>query len=175
MQNSSPDAAGRPDGIRLWSNQMVQHRPPRFRFLDLHNLLDEVLCQLSDSIANQRITLTVDVPSGLSLLADDNMLRTAAFQLLLNAIQAMPDGGELVITAVQGRAGIELEIADSGPGLPNAKSLLHSTRTADPSSGLAVIQDIAEAHGGCVTAMNCPEGGAAFTLQFPVRAARAAA
>ncbi len=108
------------------------------------------------------------------------MLRWAILKLALNALEAMPRGGRLVVTSFSGSAGLELEVADSGPGLNDevrrrAFEPFFTTKTGAHGLGLAVVHRLAEAHGGDVVAMNCPEGGAAFTLRIPLRAARAAA
>ena len=84
------------------------------------------------------------------------------------------------MTSVETPHGFELEIADSGPGLPGDQleklfDPFYTTKSNGTGLGLAIVHRIAEAHGGRVTAMNCPEGGAAFTVQLPRRAAEVAA
>jgi signal transduction histidine kinase len=105
------------------------------------------------------------------------MLRRAVLNLVLNAVDAMPEGGELVVTSFHGRnGGFEIEIADSGPGLSDeqlekAFDPFFTTKSTGTGLGLSIVQRIAEAHGGRVTATNCPQGGAAFTIQLPPRRA----
>jgi signal transduction histidine kinase len=120
----------------------------------------------------QGIDVTIDIPPQQSLTADGDMLRQAVANLVVRALDAMPDGGSLVVTSSVNAEMAELEIADSGPGLPEAtrrqdsiEPLRASVETVD--FGLAVVCRIAELHGGRVTAVNCPEGGAAFTLSIP--------
>ncbi len=84
----------------------------------------------------------------------------------------MPNGGELVITSYSGPHGFELEIADSGTGLTDQvrRRMLEpffSTKQNAAGLGLAIVSRIAETHGGDLTACNCPEGSAAFTLRIP--------
>ena len=57
---------------------------------------------------------TVFEATDLVAMADADMLRRAVLNLLLNALDALPAGGELVLTACQTRAGLEIEVADSG-------------------------------------------------------------
>jgi signal transduction histidine kinase len=107
------------------------------------------------------------------LFADREMLRRCITNLSLNAIDAMPNGGELVITSYSGPHGFELEIADSGPGLSDQVRRrmfepFFTTKQHGTGLGLAIVSRIAEVHGGDLTARNCPEGGAAFTLRIPV-------
>jgi signal transduction histidine kinase len=100
------------------------------------------------------------------------MLRRAVLNLALNAMEAMPDGGELNLTACTGRYGIEIEITDSGPGLSEearrrAFEPFFTTKSSGTGLGLAIVHRIVDVHGGDIVATNCPEGGAAFILRFP--------
>ncbi|NIL96758.1 MAG: hypothetical protein GTO53_04815 [Planctomycetales bacterium] len=150
-------------------------RGAQLQGVDISRLADEVLVQFADVMARQNIKKTIDIPARAQVTADDQMLRSALCHLVQNALQAMPDGGELVVTGVACGDGFELEIADSGPGLPDAKTFFDQARNTAGGSGLSVIQQVADAHGGYVTAANCPEGGAAVTLYLPSRALKAAA
>lgn len=148
--------------------------------LKLRELVESVLAAVAPQLRAQQIDVTLDVPPDTTLLADRDMLRRAILNLVLNALDAMPDGGELVITSWQGPQGIELEVADSGPGLDEqvrrrAFEPFFSTKPGGTGLGLAVVYRAAEAHGGDVHVLNCPEGGAAFTLRIPHRAMEAAA
>ena len=100
------------------------------------------------------------------------MLRRAVLNLVLNALDAMPAGGELVLTACETKAGLEIEIADSGPGIPGTIvdrlfEPFFTTKGSGTGLGLAIVERIATAHGGKAAVVNCPEGGAAFTLIIP--------
>jgi signal transduction histidine kinase len=108
------------------------------------------------------------------LFADREMLKRALLNLALNAIDAMPDGGRLFISACEGPRGFELEVADTGEGLSDeargrAFEPFFSTKSHGTGLGLAIVGRIAEVHGGVCLAQNCPDGGAAFTLRLPLR------
>jgi signal transduction histidine kinase len=114
------------------------------------------------------------------MVADRDLLRRAVLNLSLNALDAMPDGGRLFITSFSGAGGLELELADSGPGLSEqaqrrAFEPFFTTKSNGTGLGLAIVDRIAEVHGGDVAARNCPEGGAAFTIRIPQRRWEAAA
>ena len=107
-------------------------------------------------------------------------MQRAVFNLLLNALDAMPQGGRVVITACLGARGFELEVADSGPGLSDSVrehlfEACFTTKQGAAGMGLSIVRRIARSHGGEVTAANCPEGGAAFTVRVPLQASVAAA
>jgi signal transduction histidine kinase len=156
------------------------HRQPQWQTFLVGDLVNEVCESLEPQLEAQRIDVEIDVPPNTLLAADREMMRRAILNLVLNAIDAMRDGGELVITSYDGQRGFELEIADSGPGLTDevkrrAFEPFYSTKQNGTGLGLAIVYHVAEAHGGTVTAMNCPEGGAAFTIKIPRRSMRAAA
>jgi two-component system sensor histidine kinase HydH len=155
-------------------------RDPQLRLVDLRSLIEDVHASLAPQLAAQAVHTTVDVPERLVVSADRDMLRRAILNLTLNALDAMPSGGELVVTSYSGPRGVELEIADSGPGLSDevctrAFEPFFTTKSGGTGLGLAIVSRIAEAHGGDIVAANCPEGGAAFTLRFPRHALEAAA
>jgi len=155
-------------------------RDPCIRWVNVREVVDDVFNSLSPQLSAQEIETVLDVPRNLGISADRNMLRCAILNLTLNALDAMPDGGRLVVTSYIGRNGLELEIADSGPGLSEearrrAFEPFFTTKSSGTGLGLAIVYRIAETHGGDVIAANCPEGGAAFTLRFPQRNLEAAA
>ena len=155
-------------------------RQPNRTLFDVGGLVRDICHSLAPQLEAQGIELDLDVPDELKLLADSDMVRRSVLNLVLNALDAMPGGGQLVVTAVETARGLELEIADSGPGLPaeTAAKLFEpffTTKQNGTGLGLAIVYRTAAAHGGEVTAVNCPEGGAAFTLLFPRRSLTAAA
>lgn len=150
-------------------------REPHCRTIDVHALIGEIIEGLKPQCAAQNIRCRLELAEHAGLVADRDMLRRAVLNLVLNSIDAMPGGGELVITSWQGTRGFELEIADSGAGLPEGVQErlfepFFTTKREGTGLGLAIVQRIVEAHGGNVQASNCPEGGAAFTLCFPSQA-----
>ena len=155
-------------------------RDPVWRGFRIAELVREVCDSLRPQLTAQRIDLEIDVCEGLQLLADRDMIRRAVLNLVLNALDAMPDGGELVLTGVQGPHGFELEVADSGLGIPGSVrdrifEPFFTTKSQGTGLGLAIVYQIAEVHGGNVVATNCPEGGAAVTIHIPRRALEVAA
>lgn len=156
------------------------HRQPQWQTFLIEELVQEVCESLEPQLDAQMIDVDIDIPPNTLLTADREMIRRAVLNLVLNAIDAMRGGGELVITSYENPRGFELEIADSGPGLTEEQKRkafepFFSTKQNGTGLGLSIVYHVAEAHGGTVTAMNCPEGGAAFTIKIPRRAMRAAA
>lgn len=146
-------------------------QPLRTRF-PLLNLVHEVCEALAPQLDAQEIQAHIDCDSGLTLFADREMLRRALLNLVLNALDVMPGGGELCVTAFRAAEGIEIEVADSGPGIPDEAfdhlfEPFFTTKSSGTGLGLAIVERITAAHGGRILPLNCPEGGAAFTLVIP--------
>jgi len=139
-------------------------RDPQWQTFPLRRLIEDVHASLAPQFLAQAIKLVADVPQGQFITADQHLLRRAVLNLMLNALDAMPDGGTLTVTSFCGPRGLELEIADSGPGLSDevlqrAFEPFFTTKRGGTGLGLAIVARIAEVHGGEATAANCPEGG----------------
>jgi signal transduction histidine kinase len=160
--------------------QFTADRDPCWQTVELRRLVEETLSSLAPQLNSQGIETVVDVPPRQFVTADRDMLRRAILNLSLNALDAMRDGGRLFVTTYSGPEGLELEIADTGPGLSEqaqrrAFEPFFTTKSNGTGLGLAIVDRIAEVHGGAVSAANCPEGGAAFTIRIPTRRMEAAA
>ncbi len=150
-------------------------REPQRLTFGLARLIDDVCESLAPQLAAQGIRLAIDCPPQLGAAADRDMLRRAVLNLVLNAIDAMPEGGELAITCCRTSAGIDIEVADSGPGiaedhLERLCEPFFTTKSSGTGLGLAIVERIAAAHCGGIDVANCPDGGAAFTLRIPDQA-----
>jgi signal transduction histidine kinase len=155
-------------------------RDPHLVHFPLRQLVEEIRSSLAPQLVAQGIDVEISMPDRIEALADREMLRRAVLNLALNAIDAMPDGGRLVFTGYTGADCVELEIADTGPGLSEevtqrAFEPFFTTKSTGTGLGLAIVDRVAEVHGGEVLINNCPEGGAAFTIRIPRKSLEAAA
>ena len=107
-----------------------------------------------------------------------NLLELVFINLMLNAFQAMPNGGRLTIRFWLEAAEVIVAIGDTGPGIPEA----HVSRIFDPfftmqsdsrrsGLGLSVSHSIVRQHGGSVTVRTSPRNGTIFTVRLPSAAA----
>jgi signal transduction histidine kinase len=101
------------------------------------------------------------------------MLRRALLNLILNAVDVMPDGGELLLDGTMSQQHVELIVADTGPGFTGdvASRLFEpffTTKGKGTGLGLAIVERIAEVHGGEIKAENREGGGATFKLLIPI-------
>jgi two-component system sensor kinase FixL len=107
-------------------------------------------------------------------MADRIQLQQVVFNLVRNAIEAMADraGAELTIATRLTSAGIELRVADRGPGLPAevAERLFEpfvTTKESGMGIGLPICRSIVRAHGGDIHAEPGPDGGTVFVVTLP--------
>jgi signal transduction histidine kinase len=155
-------------------------REPACRWFNVRELIDEVHQALAPQLAAQGVHSEVFVEPTASAWADRDMLRRALLNLVINAVDAMPEGGQLTITVCRDGADLEFEIADSGPGVADdircrVFEPFFTTKSEGTGLGLAIVYRVAEAHCGDVQVTNCPEGGAVFTMRIPCRSLEAAA
>jgi signal transduction histidine kinase len=110
---------------------------------------------------------------------DARLMRQALLNVLLNAVQAMPSGGTLAVSARREGGAVRLEVADTGAGIP--EEVRHrvfepffTTRPTGTGLGLAVVKRIAEDHRAPVAIESVEGGGTRFVLLLPLDAPGAA-
>ena len=136
--------------------------------------LVELLEELGKTGVPGGVSVRVSGDAGRRILSGHyEPLRRAFANLLRNASEAMGGAGPIDVAVRPGiHGGLEVTVADHGPGVPAAlKSRLfepYFTTKADGTGlGLALVRQTVEAHGGTVTLGDTPGGGATFTLTFP--------
>lgn len=125
------------------------------------------------------ITMRTQVEQGLSIHGDSTELREVLTNLIYNAVEAMPGGGELIIQAEGRGEQVVLSIRDTGIGmdaatLERAFEPFFTTKVSGTGLGLPVIQDIVHRHGGTIKVVSVPGGGTRFTLTLPAATTPAA-
>ncbi len=133
--------------------------------------VEELLIQLT-----HRRSIELEVQRGARLpdvALTEDALRQALLNLALNAIEATPDGGSVRLSGARVRGGVELRVADQGPGIPEEEcdrvfELFHSTRPGGHGGiGLAVTRRIVEEAGGTIQIGKAAGGGAEFRVWLP--------
>ena len=110
---------------------------------------------------------------GATMVVDSDLLKQATLNIVVNAIEAMPQGGELRFeSAVEGEE-VELRISDSGPGIPAEKrekifQLYFTTKKKGSGIGLAMTFRIVQLHNGKIDFFSEPGKGTTFVLRFPL-------
>ena len=150
-------------------------RPPKAerKLVNLHDVLSGVLGLTRGRSEKQRVTVRVNAPSEpVTLTADAGQLQQVMVNLVLNALDAMPTGGQLQLVVRSVGGWVEIEVSDNGPGIP-AELLPRlfrpfvSGKDTGLGLGLAISLRIAEDHGGTITATNRLSTGATFTVRLP--------
>jgi signal transduction histidine kinase len=146
----------------------LQYRPA-----DLAALVDEVVQLLGPEakgagVTLRRLLIGGDLPS---LQMDAEKMKQVVINLVRNAIEAMPDGGEVTVESgvVNGHA--QLVVRDTGPGLPEGVDVFQLFVTTKPRGtglGLSIVQQIVLQHGGEIAAASEAGKGTAFTISLPL-------
>ncbi len=139
-------------------------------------LVEEALGLAAPAITSRGCDLRVDpIASDLLVNVDPNQTLRALLNLLLNAVDAAGDGGEIRVSVERNTPGTycAFVITDDGPGIdPELMNrVFHpffTTKSSGTGLGLAIVHRIADAHGGSVRASNRDGGGATFCLSLPL-------
>jgi signal transduction histidine kinase len=155
-------------------------RKPHLQTFSLGELVEDVYASLVPQLSAQGIEVLTELDQIPPVTADRDMICRAVLNLVLNALDAMPDGGRLTFRMADGPQGVELSIADSGPGFDahtrqRMFEPFYSTKQGGTGLGLAIVSRAAEVHGGQVIGDSRPGHGATFTLRIPRQRREAAA
>jgi two-component system sensor histidine kinase HydH len=161
-------------------------RPPERQAMDLAALVGRVLPLLGPAAAEAGVTVHADVARGIPPISGDpEQLQQLFGNLLLNAIQAMPNGGIVRVSAVtspstssraasapRDQTWIDVCVQDSGPGIPEADvphifEPFFTTRAKGTGLGLAICRQIAEAHGGTIRVSSTGPEGTRIEVTLP--------
>jgi signal transduction histidine kinase len=143
------------------------------RHHDVHGLIAMTLDLVKYDKRMKGIKIRIDIPDALPEVAvDETQLIQVLMNIILNAADAMTNGGGLDISARKLGNEVEIAIADSGPGIPGE----HLERIFDPffttkekgtGLGLAVSYNIVKSYQGDILVENRPEGGTIFKVRLP--------
>jgi len=148
---------------------------------DLGAIAREVTDLARKQAESQGVVVATDVdPATPAAWADESRVRQAVLNLVVNAIQAMPTGGEMRVAVVPRESRAVVVVEDRGPGLPPADrdrlfEPFFTTKREGTGLGLAIAWQIARQHDGELVAEDREGGGARFALALPVAGARSGA
>jgi two-component system sensor kinase FixL len=152
------------------------HRPPtQKRPGQISAVVDEALELFQDTFKEHHIKVRrVEETPLPAITFDPQQVHQVLINLLKNAIEAMPTGGEITITSRVKGNNLEISVADTGVGMPpevagNIFQPYFTTKEKGTGLGLAICQNIIAEHGGCLLADSAPDRGATFTIQLPLR------
>ena len=151
-----------------WKELTLRKEVTRLR-TNVRNLAEEVLrsMMIPDSVETE-----IDIPEDLVFLLDMRGMSRVLTNLVVNAMEAMPDGGKLVVRAHRDDDELVITVSDTGKGIPGKHrdklfTPFFTTKITGVGLGLAYVKDTVEAHGGTVEYSDTPEAGASFTIRIP--------
>ncbi len=149
--------------------------PARRSRLALNAIVERALALVEPRAKRSGVRIRRRLSDALPLvLVDPEQIGQVVVNLALNGVEAMRAGGELVVATRRVDGGVELSVADSGPGVPAAEREkifrpFYTTKHAGTGLGLAIVRQIVDRHGGRV-ALAEREAGAEFLVSLPVGA-----
>jgi PAS domain S-box-containing protein len=146
----------------------------RLADLDMRRLVDEVVMLAAPAAEQHKVRIDRQ-PSQEALLArmDVDLVKQALLNIVLNGVQAMPDGGILTIATRRDGEGGLITVRDQGAGIPpeirdKVFNLYFTTKKGGSGIGLAMAYRVVQLHHGNLEFTSVPEHGTTFYLRFPL-------
>jgi len=148
---------------------------PELERIDARDVVDRVrsLYEATASRGEAAIHFTTNVcTDSMPLMADPELLHRALSNLVLNAMDAMPEGGALIVSASPRGDKVELRVSDTGEGLTSEEcerlfTPYYTTKQHGTGLGLAIVQSVVADHAGTISVESTPGGGATFIIALP--------
>lgn len=162
---------------KIITDFLFYSRPPRpeFSAVDLHDVLDGTIDLIKNAcVDNKDISITKDFAGRCDIVADPQKLRQVFLNLGMNAIESMPEGGELKIGTRTDKKTASIFFKDTGLGikpgdLNNIFYPFYTTKEKGTGLGLSIAYRIIEEHGGNIKVQSSPAEGTTFEVWLPVR------
>jgi signal transduction histidine kinase len=159
----------------LLTNFLEFARPqaPRRTFIEPQLLLESVSQLAGETAKMAAVTIRSESEPMAAVSVDAEQIKQVLLNLVLNAVQAMPAGGEITLRSRQGNGSVLLEVTDQGVGIPqeNLERIFDpffTTRAGGTGLGLSIAYQIINRHGGHLAVRNNPDRGVTFTVVLPV-------
>jgi PAS domain S-box-containing protein len=150
---------------------------PVFQEVNLHDLIHGRADFMKPYLIEQNVHMEIDVADSLTIRADPNLLADALSNLIINAVQAMPQGGNLYLSASAVSSDtVCIVVKDTGEGI-SAEDLervftpFYTTKASGTGLGLSIVQKIVESHGGSIEIRSEVGVGTEVRITLPVHPA----
>jgi two-component system, NtrC family, sensor histidine kinase HydH len=150
-------------------------RRPDMKMVEIDDLFNSVIALARHAGNNRLLELRKDRPPGLSTLeCDPEQLKQVLLNLIMNAIQAMPQGGTVVLAARQIGHTVTIDVQDQGCGIShdNLERIFDpffTTKDTGSGLGLSVADQIIRQHGGMLTIARSSPEGATVRISLPLK------
>jgi len=154
----------------------TRSRRPAPRSMEVRKTLTDALAAVESALRGPRTTVALTVrPDPLWIVADPEWIAEAIQNLIVNAVEARPEGGviHLSATAPRTRPGrVEIRVVDQGPGIPpflidRVFQPFFTTKRTGTGLGLAIVKNLVELHGGTVSLESEPGRGTTVQIDLP--------
>ncbi len=157
---------------------VVRAAPPETRRHDLAGLVDRVVGRMQPALDHAGVGVRRELDGELWIDADRLRIEQVLRNLLANAVQAMPEGGEVVLRGAREDGRVTLSVRDTGKGfseegLRRFGEAFFSEREGGMGIGLTLAREVVQAHGGRIRAANPPGGGGEVRLTLPAGTSQA--
>jgi signal transduction histidine kinase len=147
---------------------------PRAMTVNVNELLHNLHLLVRHKLSAHNIVLTQQLHPGLpQLIADPTQLEQALLNIILNAVQAMPAGGTLIVRTEPAENAVAITIQDTGEGMSPERqaraftSLLKTQKAGGTGLGLAIVRRVVETHRGQLEIDSKPGQGTRITIRLP--------
>jgi signal transduction histidine kinase len=151
-------------------------RPQKLILLstNIEIVIDRVLNVLSPELANGHITVSKNFPALPQILADEKQLEQAFFNIIKNAMEALPNCGNIFIGSKLNATQLILEFVDNGSGITEENMLkianpYFSTKKNGNGLGLMIVERILREHNAVLAIQSQPGLGTKITVTFPIK------
>ncbi len=147
-------------------------RPPNFKPVDIAALTSQIIAMLRPQAQAKNINIKLTAPQT-SIEADSGQMTQVLMNLLQNAVQILPQNGQIEVHITPHRQQVQINVDDNGPGIPteNQQHIFEpffTQRAGGVGLGLAVVRQIIQAHHGSISYAASHLGGARFTILLPL-------
>lgn len=149
---------------------LSRRQQPKLQPMDVRTLVGEVLAAEAPIHTERKIVVEQRIAPDLPLIhVDPDKLRQVLLNLCKNAVEAMPGGGTLTVSARNSGNQILLEVSDTGVGIPYGVNILEpfvTTKAEGTGLGLPIMRQIVSAHGGTLDYTSSPGEGTTFIVML---------
>jgi two-component system NtrC family sensor kinase len=150
----------------------ARERQLKLTQVEVNAVITETLFLINNQVKVQNIELKTELGEAAPIEADFGQIRQSLVNILINACDAMPDGGRLSITTRAVGGSVEIVVRDTGVGIPpeHLKKVLDpffTTKEKGTGLGLSVVYGIIERHGGTLRIDSTPGAGTEVTITLP--------